>query len=91
MLPFLASLFRALGCAFRTLVSLQLEILALRHQINVRAVGHSRRAFACAGRTGSSGPGLLRLWSGWHSALLIVKPETVIASHTLAAYSPCEY
>jgi hypothetical protein len=80
MLPFLATLFRALGSAFRTRVGLQLEILALRHQINVlRGSQHTRVRLRVTDRVFWTW--LRRLWSGWRLALLIVKPETVIAWH----------
>jgi len=57
MLPFLASLYRALGCAFRTRVGLQLEILALRHQINaLRRSRHTRVRLRVADRVMSKNP-----------------------------------
>jgi putative transposase len=67
--------------SFRTRVALRAEILALRHQLLVLQRsnrGHRLRlciadrfVWVC----------LSRLWSGWQSALVIVKPETVIAWH----------
>jgi hypothetical protein len=69
-----------LRSCFQTRAALQLEILALRHQINVlrrsqrgrvRLTGMDRLLWAW----------LLHLWSGWRSALIIVKLETVIAWH----------
>ena len=75
-----ASLFGALCCFFRTRAVLQLEIVALRHQINVlRRSQHGRVRLRAADRLFWTW--LLRLWSGWRSALVIVKPETVIAWH----------
>src|SRR5437588_4865455 len=80
MLTIILSLFSSTRQAFQTRAALQTEILALRHQLLVlqrTSRGHRRR-LSCADR-------FLwvwaRLWSGWRSALLIVKPETVIAWH----------
>src|SRR6516225_4845040 len=65
---------------FQTHASLQVEILALRHQVAV--LKRSRRGRL---RLNSADRllwvGLSRLWSQWRSALLIVKPETVMAWH----------
>src|SRR3954453_18449952 len=63
--------------------ALQLENIALRHQIGViqrsakkRLLLHnSDRLFWV---------GLSRVWSEWRSALVIVKPDTVIAWHRKA-------
>ena len=75
-----ASLFGAVCCFSRTRAALQLEIVALRHQINVlRRSQHGRVRLRAADRLFWTW--LLRLWSGWRSALVIVKPETVIAWH----------
>jgi len=77
--PFLSFLGTLRSC-FQTRAALQLEILALRHQINV--LRRSRR-----GRVRLTEVDrllwawLLHLWSGWHSALLIVKAEAVMAWH----------
>ncbi len=65
---------------FRTRAALQIEILALRHQLTV--LNRSRR-----GRLPLNSADrvlwvwLSSFWSNWRSALLIVKPETVIAWH----------
>src|SRR6516225_11681462 len=65
---------------FQTHASLQVEILALRHQVAV--LKRSRRGRL---RLNSADRllwvGLSRLWSQWRSALLIVRPETAIAWH----------
>jgi putative transposase len=59
---------------------LQLEILALRHQLQVLERGRPRRV-----RLTMSDRWLwvvlARLWTGWRAAVVIVKPETVIAWH----------
>ena len=60
---------------------LQAEILALRHQLLVlQRSNHGRRLrLGCTDRV--LWVWLSRLWNDWRSALLIVKPETVIAWH----------
>jgi len=65
---------------FRSRVALQVEILALRHQIGVlRRSTKKRPKLTMADRLFWAW--LSGLWAGWRSALVIVKPETVIAWH----------
>ena len=65
---------------FRTSASLQAEILALRHQVVVlKRSQRGRVRLSSADRL--LWVWLSRIWSQWRSALLIVKPETVIAWH----------
>src|SRR6516165_1230266 len=81
MFPVFVSLILALRSSFRTREALQLEILAFRHQINVlRRSQHGRVRLRPADRF--LWTWLLRLWPSWRSALVIVKPETVIAWHS---------
>src|SRR5438094_787878 len=69
-----------LRSCFQTRAALQLEILALRHQINV--LRRSQRGRVRLTRVDRLlWTWLLHQWSGWRSALIIVKPETVIAWH----------
>jgi hypothetical protein len=65
---------------FRARVALQLENRALRHQIGVlqRSV-KKRPKLTAADRI--LWAWLCGVWSEWRSALVIVKPETVIAWH----------
>lgn len=80
MFPLLASVVGVLRSSFRTRAALQLETVALRHQINV--LRRSQRGRVRLGSFGSLlWTWLRRLWPGWRSALVIVKPETVIAWH----------
>jgi putative transposase len=74
------SLLGSLRSCFQTRAALQLEILAIRHQINVllRAQRGRVRLTRVDRLLWTL---LLHLWSGWRSALIIVKPETVIAWH----------
>ena len=65
---------------FRSRAALQVEILALRHQLTVlKRSQRGRLRLNSADRL--LWVGLSRLWSQWRSALLIVRPETAIAWH----------
>jgi putative transposase len=65
---------------FRTRALLQVEILAVRHQVAVlKRSQRSRLRLNSVDRL--LWVWLSRTWSQWRSALLIVKPETVIAWH----------
>src|SRR5437763_6667252 len=81
MLTIILSLFSSARQAFQTRAALQAEILALRHQLLVlqRSSRGHRLRLSRADRF--LWVWLARLWSAWRSALLIVKPETVIAWH----------
>ena len=59
--------------------ALQLENLALRHQVGVLQRSVKRPKLAPPDRL--LWVWLCAVWSGWRSALLIVKPNTVIAWH----------
>jgi len=69
----------ALSSVFKTRAALQLENLALRHQLGVlhrsvkkpKLTPFDRLLWAC----------LCRAWADWRSTLIVVKPETVIAWH----------
>jgi hypothetical protein len=80
MRAIMLSLSHALLGACRTRLALQAEILALRHQINIL-----RRSVPTRPRLNAPDRflwvWLSRLWPDWRSALVIVKPETVIAGH----------
>jgi putative transposase len=76
----LTTLLANLWSIFHSRAALQLENLALRHQIGVlqrsaakrpKLTSEDRLLWIC----------LSRLWRDWRSALAIVKPETVIAWH----------
>lgn len=81
MFAIIFSLFSSIRQGLRSRAALHAEILALRHQLLVlQRVNRDRRLrlsvtdrllWVC----------LSRLWSGWRSALVILKPETVIAWH----------
>src|ERR1017187_4886555 len=81
MFTIICSLFSSIRQGFRTRAALHAEILALRHQLLVlqRSSRGHRLRLARPDR-------LLWVWlahfgGGWRSALIIVKPETVIAWH----------
>src|SRR5260370_29484146 len=76
----LTLLFSLRDC-FRARAVLQAEIFALRHQFLVlqRSSGGHKLRLRWADRV--LWVWLSRLWNDWPSALLLVKPETVIAWH----------
>src|SRR5207247_2368853 len=67
--------------AFRTRAALQAEILALRHQLLVLQRSRRERRLRLRIWDRTAWVCLLRFWPSWRSALLMVKPETVIAWH----------
>jgi len=80
MLTAFLSLIFSIRSWFCTHALLQVEILALRHQVAVlKRSQRSRLSLNSVDRL--LWVWLSRLWSQWRSALLIVKPETVIAWH----------
>jgi putative transposase len=62
---------------------LQLENIALRHQIGVLQRSAKKRLQLNASDR-LLGVWLSRVWPDWRSALVIVKPETVVAWHRKA-------
>jgi putative transposase len=75
-----ALLAAALSSSLKSRASLQLENLALRHQIGVlQRSARKRPKLAAADRF--FWVWLCRLWTDWRSALVIVKPDTVIGWH----------
>src|SRR5215471_3176961 len=80
MLIVLMSLLATLPSILRSRAAVELENLALRHQIGVLQRSTAKRPKL------TSGDRLLwiclsRLWPDWRSALTILKPETVVAGH----------
>src|ERR1700758_1550348 len=80
MLIFLAAFLPTVFSIFRSRAALELENLALRHQIGVRQRSARKRPRLTPGDR-LLWVGLSRVWSGWRSALAIVQPETVLAWH----------
>jgi hypothetical protein len=80
MLIFLATLLATLSSILRSRAALELENLALRHQIGVlQRSARKRPKLILLDRLFWAW--LSRVWSDWRSALAIVQPETVIAWH----------
>src|SRR5205814_10685648 len=80
MLPVLISVLSVLRGVVRPRVALHLELLALRHQLQVLQRSRPRRLqLAKADRW--LWAWLSRTWSGWRTALVIVTLETVVAWH----------
>jgi hypothetical protein len=81
MFTLFVSLLFSVPTCFRTRAALQAEILALRHQLLVlqRSSRGHRLRLSSADRV--LWVWLSRLWTEWRSALIIVKPETVIGWH----------
>lgn len=80
MMSVLISLLQALRGFARSRAALHLEVLALRHQLQVLQRSQPRRVrLANADRW--LWAWLSRSWLAWRTALVIVRPETVIAWH----------
>jgi hypothetical protein len=80
MLIFLATLLGTLSSMSHSRGALELENLALRHPVAVlQRSARKRPKLTPADRL--LWGWLSRLWSDWRSALVIVKPETVVAWH----------
>jgi putative transposase len=74
----LTTLLATLSSIFRSRAALQLENLALRHQIGVlQRSARKRPRLTPVDRL--VWVWLSRVWSGWRSALAIVQPETILA------------
>src|SRR5215471_19503642 len=67
--------------SFRTQAAVQAEIIALRHQLVLLRRTQNTKRLALRRADRCLWVWLSQLWSGWRSALVIVKPETVIAWH----------
>ena len=80
----MVSVLRSLLLTLRTLAysraALHLEILALRHQLDVLQRTRPHRV-RLAKTDRWLWVMLARVWAGWRTALVLVKPETVIAWH----------
>ena len=79
MLNLLLSVPAAIRVFFQTRVDTSLEILALRQQVSVLKRKRPRPRLNRLDRL--SWTALLELWPRWTEALVIVRPETVVAWH----------
>ncbi len=68
---------RSLAFVVRSRLALQVEILALRHQLAVYQRAENRLRLGPADRL--LWAWLSRAWSGWRETLVMVQPRTVIA------------
>jgi hypothetical protein len=75
----LCSLWAAFFASFRSRAALQLEILALRHQLGVLQRSVQRPKLTPADRW--LWAWLCAVWNDWQSSLFIVKAATVIGWH----------
>src|SRR5438105_13332400 len=79
ILMLLGSLF-----SLRTQPAMQAEIIALRHQVLVLQRIQKTKRLLLRPPDRWLWISLSRVWSGWRSALIIVKPETVLSWHRKA-------
>src|SRR5271163_4639370 len=80
MLKYISALFSWLACRFRSRVELELEVIALRHQVAVLHRQHpGRRRFVTVDRL--LWVWLYRLWPRCLEAMVLVKPATVVQWH----------
>jgi putative transposase len=77
MPPIVSSLLASTTTWFRSRLSMQMELIALRHQIAVYKQSISRPKLRPTDRL--LWVWLSRLWSGWQQALAFVQPRTVLA------------
>ena len=83
MMAVLISLLVTIRSSVRSRAALQLEVLALRHQL--RVLNRTRSARVRLTRVDRLlWVWLSRVWNDWRSALVIVKPETVVGWHRRA-------
>ncbi len=80
MTSVLISVLATLRGVMRSRAALHVELLALRHQLRVLERSRPRRLRLSKGDRWLWA-WLSRAWSGWRRALVIVKPETVVAWH----------
>jgi hypothetical protein len=81
MIISLTTLLTTLSSIFRSRAALELENLALRHQIGVLQRSARKRPKWTSADRRLLWIFLSRFWRGWRSALAIIKPETVVAWH----------
>jgi putative transposase len=81
MIDVLLMILSSLLSGFRRKAVLEAEIIALRHQLIVLQRTSKAKRLRLAHTDRCLWVWLSRLWSGWRTALIIVKPETVIGWH----------
>ena len=80
MLIFFTTLLATLSSTLRSRAAMELENLALRHQLGVLQRSARKRPRLTAGDR-LLWVWLSRIWSDWRSVLVMVQPDTVIAWH----------
>jgi len=83
MISVLVSLLLTVRSCVRSRAALHLEVLALRHQLQVLSRSRPQR-LRLAQADGLLWIWLSRVWNEWRAAVVIVKPKTVIAWHRRA-------
>jgi putative transposase len=83
MFTLFVSLLFSVPTFFRPRLALQAEILALRHQLLVLQRSSRAHKLRLSPADRALWVWLSRLWTEWRSALIVVKPETVIGWHRL--------
>src|SRR5688572_816417 len=86
VMPIIVSVLVAARSLVRSRAALHLEILALRHQLQVLERSHRPRVCLTAADR------LLwvwvsRIWTEWRAGLVLVKPETVLQAPVVRKYS----
>ncbi len=81
MFTLFVSLLFAFPACFRARAALQAEILAFRHQLLVLQRSKRGHKLRLSSADRALWVWLSHLWTDWRSALIIVKPETVIGWH----------
>jgi hypothetical protein len=81
--PVLTALFAFLSASFRTRAALQLEILALRHQIGVLRRSVKRPKLTAADRFFWTW--ISSVWNGWESRVSIVADPQIIRNRMIEA------
>lgn len=66
---------------FRSRASLEAEIVTLRHQVAVLRQRLGPRRLRPSWRDRMFWVGFSKVWPGWRTALVIVRPETVLRWH----------
>jgi putative transposase len=77
--PLLTALITSLSASFRSRAALQLEILALRHQIGVLQRSVKRPRLTSVDRL--LWVWLCSVWKDWQSGVFIIKASTVLGWH----------
>ena len=77
LIPVLSAFLASLSVVFRSRASLQIEIVVLRHQLAVLQRSVKRPRLTKTDRI--LWAWLSQVWAGWRAAIVIVKPETVLA------------